>query len=616
MKNGTEANLAKDVRWDLSDLYAGVGDPALERDLAEGERLARELESGYRGRVAGGELDAATLRAAVEAYEDVHEIGARPAFYASLLVAASSQDAAALKLEQRAREAWTRIRNHLVFFPLELQAMPEARFDALAAEPALAPYRAFLVEARRHAPHALSEPEEKLLGRKSLTGRGAAVQLFDELTGSLRFELELGGERRTMTGGEVLALLRHPDRDLRRRASEVFLSTYRAHDLVLSSIFNTLLLDHQIDGELRRFDSPMAPRHLANEVSGATVEAMLEATVRHYPDVQETLRLKAELLGLPRLHQYDVYAPLAREPETIPFAEARALVLESFAGFDASFAEIAGRFFERRWIDAEVRPGKRHGAFCASHSPRLHPYVLTSYSGTSRDVSTLAHELGHGIHAVLASGQKPLVAGAPLVLAETASIFGEMVLVEALLERAPSPAVRAQILADVLDEIFGTVFRQTSLTRFELSAHLARRDGRLSVADLGRLWREAQTALFGDAVELPELYDWGWSYIPHFVHAPFYCYSYAFGELLVLALFERYREEGKPFVRQVISLLEKGGSEPPESALAAIGFDVTRPEFWEIGFGAVRRFASDLREALAAARAAGGASPDERDLRL
>lgn len=585
---------AHGIRWNLTDLYTGFDDAALVRDLDEGDRLATAFETRFRGHIAADDLSPARLLEALVAYEEALETGGRPVFYTSLRLAADSQNGEAQKADQRARERWTAARARLLFFPLEIQAIAAERFAVLIEEPTLAAYRSYLEQARRYAPHSLSEPEEKLLSQKSLTGRRAVIQLFDELTGSLRFEVEVGGTVRTLTAGEVMALLRHPDRATRQRASTAFLSTYRSQELVLSSLFNTLLLDHRQDVELRHFGSAIAPRHLDNEVSAPMVEAMMDAVERHHGDIQEFFRLKARLLGLPRLTLADVYAPIAAEAEGIPFADAKALVLESFADFEPRFASLARRFFDEGWIDAEVRPGKRHGAFCASHSPRHHPYVLTSYAGTSRDVSTLAHELGHGVHALLANRQPFLVADAPLVLAETASIFGEMVLVDSLLRRAGSAAAEARILADVLDEIYGTVFRQNALTRFELAAHDARAEGRLSAADLGQIWRRTQSELFGDAVEIPELYDAGWSYIPHFVHSPFYCYAYAFGELLVLALFERYREEGPGFAESVIGLLQRGGSEPPERLLAGLGFDVRKPEFWDIGFRAVRRFASEL----------------------
>ena len=582
------------IRWNLGDLYAAPDDPAIARDLADAAASAEAFAERWRGRIKVADLSPTNFLAAVREYERIHEVGGRPYFYASLLSAADTQDEVAQRLEQRAREHWTDVRNLLLFFTLEIQAIPEERFRVVAEHEALAAYRYFLDQSRRFAPHTLSEPEEKVLNQKALTSRAAFVQLFDELSGSLRFEIEIDGERQTLTDAETMALLRSPRREVRASALEGFLSVYRSHELVLSSVFNALLLDHRVTGDLRRFSSLIQPRHLDNDVAHETVEAMMSATERHYPDIQQYFRWKAARLGLPRLAVSDVYAPILAHDEKIPFPEARELVLQSFGDFDPRFAEMAGRFFSEGWIDAEVRPGKRHGAFCASHSPKLHPWVLLSYAGTSRDVSTLAHELGHGVHAMLAHELPLLVADAPLVLAETASVFAEMLLIDAFLRRATTPLAKARILSDVLDEIYGTIFRQNALTRFELSAHEARRAGRLSASDLGRLWRAAQSSLFGDAVELPEIYDAGWSYIPHFVHSPFYCYSYTFGELLVLALFERYREEGASFVPRYFALLASGGSETPDRLLARLGLDVTRPEFWETGFRVVRRFASEL----------------------
>ena len=586
---------ASSVRCDLTDLYRDPFDPRINEDLRDARRAAEDLAARYRRRIAPGELSPAELAEALRRYEEILEQGQRPSFYASLLFAANTQDETAKALEQRTQEAWTEIRELLLFFDLEAQEIPEAALRGILDDQAIAPYRHFLLAVRRFSPHTLSEPEEKILNRKRLTSRAAFMQLYDELSGSLRFEVEVDGERRVLTDGEVMALLHRPERELRRRALEAFLATYREHELVLTSVFNALLLDHRLDADLRRFTSLIAPRHLENEIEATTVEAMLDATDRHMPDIQEYFRLKARLLDLPDMTVADVYAPFSATPESIPFDEARNLVIESFAGFSNIFSGFARQFFENRWIDAEVRPGKRHGAFCAAHSPRHHPYVLASYTGTSNDVSTIAHELGHGVHALLARRQSLLVYDAPLVLAEIASIFAEMLLTEHRLRSAPSPLERARILCDTLDEIYGTIFRQAALTRFELAAHAGRRRQRLSAQELGSLWMEAQRPLFSGAVALPEIYRTGWSIIPHFVHSPFYCYSYSFGNLLVLALFERYREEGSSFIPGYLRLLESGGSDTPARLLAALGADISRPDFWETGFRAIVRLLEELR---------------------
>ncbi|MGH7823456.1 MAG: M3 family oligoendopeptidase [Candidatus Binatia bacterium] len=583
------------MRWDLGELYRDAKDPRLKEDLARAAREAAELAARLRGRIERAEIAPEELAEALLAYEAILETGTRPGFYASLLVAADTQSSDALALEQWAMEAWSEVQNELVFLELEIQQMPEEALRRLLEHPAIAPVRHYLERCRRHRAHALPEPEEKLLNRKELTSRAAFVQLHDELCGSLRFEVEIDGEERVLTDAETLALLHRPERDVRRHALERFLDTYRRHELVLTSVFNNLLLDHRIETELRRFPSTIAPRHLDNDIEPETVEAMMDAVDRHYPDVQEYLRLKAQLLELPDMSVSDVYAPLGVAPEEVPFHRARELVLQSFGSFSSRFAELARDFFDRGWIDAEVRPGKRGGAFCASHGPAHHPYVLASYTGTARDVSTLAHELGHGVHARLASRQRLLVFEAPLVLAETASVFGEMLLAERLLRDAASDAARARILCDALDEVYGTIFRQNALTRFEIAAHRARRDTRLSAEALGELWLESQRALFGEAVALPEIYRFGWIYIPHFVHLPFYCYSYSFGHLLVLALLERHREEGPSFVPGFLRILEGGGSDSPARLLRAIGIELAAPELWETAFRAIRRMIAELR---------------------
>lgn len=579
------SSCADGVRWDLGDLYAGPADPRLRDDLDAAMAEARGFEERYRSRV--GALAAADFLEALRAYERILERGQRPAFFASLLLAADTQSAAALKLDEETRAAWTSIRSRLFFFELEFQAMSDADCARIEASAPLAPYRHYLRSTRRFRPHSLSEPEERILNQKALSSRSVATNLFDELTGSFRFEVVVDGERRALTDGEVLALLHHPERELRRRALESFLETYATNGLVLTSIFNAVLLDHRIDAELRRFPSPIAPRHLDNDVEPEIVEAMMAATVRHYPDVQEYFRRKARLLALPDLGVSDVYAPLPGDADEVSYREAAELVVESFAALGDRFAALVRGFFDHSWIDAEVRPGKRHGAFCAAHSPRHHPYVLTSYTGTPRDVSTLAHEIGHGIHALLASEQPLLVHDAPLVLAETASVFAEMLVTDHLLRSAPSEAARAPMLVAALDEIYGTIFRQNALTRFELAAHEARRRGRLDADDLAAIWLEAQRELFGDAVTIPAIYRFGWSTIPHFVHSPFYCYSYSFGNLLALALFERYREEGAAFAPRLLRLLESGGSERPSRILRSIGVELGDADFWESGLRAI-----------------------------
>ena len=589
---------AEGVSWNLHDLYAGADDPRLEADLAEAKQRAQVFAETYRGMITSGQLDGAGLAGALAEYEALSELGARPAFYASLLFAADTQNQAAQRLVQRTREANTETGNLTVFFSLDIIALDEAQLARLLAAPELAEYRHYIEALRRFKPHTLSEKEEQLLNHKNLSGHSAFVQLFDELSGSLRFTVSIDGEDKQLTDGEVFALLRSPDPAVRERALTSFLDTYAGHGLVLSSIFNNLLLDHKIECELRGYEDLVLPTHLSNEVAPQTVEAMMAAVERHYPLAQEYFRIKARLLGLDRLTYTDVYAPIQTAAESIPFETAKELIVTSFGKFSEQFAALALDFFNKRWIDAEVRAGKRGGAFCAALSPDHHPYILCSYTGTGRDVATIAHELGHGIHYSLSRCQKLLNYDAPLVLAETASVFAEIVLTRHLLSQAQNQATRRALLCEVLEDIYGTVYRQTALTRFEMAAHAKRRAGVLSAEDIGELWWREQHKLFADSVELPPVYRWGWAYIPHFIHSRFYCYSYPFGELLTLALFQRYVDQGEAFIPGYIRLLERGGSERPEYALAELGIDINQPEFWDRGFQVIKSFVADLQETL------------------
>jgi oligoendopeptidase F len=372
---------------------------------------------------------------------------------------------------------------------------------------------------------------------------------------------------------------------------------------------NTLLQDKAADDRRRSYPTAIAARHLANEIDAASAESLLSACVARYPLVARYYRLKARLLGLPRLADHDRYAPVGAPPGHLGFERAREIVLASYGDFSPALAEIAGRFFARRWIDAELRPGKRGGAFCASTLPSLHPYVLMSYTGTPRDVMTLAHELGHGVHQTLAAPRGLFEQDAPLTLAETASVFGEMLVFRRLLRDEADPAARLALVCGKLEDAFATVFRQVAMTRFEESLHAARRaEGELPLDRINELWMAANRPMFGDSVELRDDYAWWWLYIPHFVHSPFYCYAYAFGELLVLALLARYDAEGPGFVDRYLELLAAGGSEAPAELLARIGLDVRDPRFWDGGLALLEGLVGDAERLAAELREGGGSA--------
>lgn len=578
--------------WDLSSLYASPDDARLEADVATARRAAAAFVDAYRGRVAM--LDAAGLAAAITSYEDLEEAARRPGFYAQLLFAADTQSDAARGLVDRTREAALGVANAIAFFEIELKALADDAFERLAGDPALAERRHWLGLLRRRRPYTLSEAEERVVNQKNVTGRGALVQLFDELSGSLRFRVD----DRELTGEEALSLLYEPDRALRERGFTSFLDTYASHGVVWTSILNGLMQDHRLECDLRRVPDPVLPTHLDNEVRPETVDAMMAATERHYDLAQRYFRLKATLLDLPVLKNTDLYAPIAEPPARMSLEHARTLVLDAFYGFDAGFGALAQDFFDQRWIDAEVRPGKRLGAFCASMSPRTNPWVLLSYTGTSRDVATLAHELGHGVHDRLASGRRPLDHMPPLTLAETASVFGEMMLTRTLLDREPSRDVRRALLCAKIEDTIATVFRQNVLTRFEMAAHARRASGPLTADALGKLWWDENAKLYGDTVDMIPAYRWGWSYIPHFIHSRFYCYAYVFGELLVLTLYQRYRDEGAAFVPRYLELLAAGGSEAPDVLLGRLGFAIDDAAFWDRGFAVLRDLLAELETTL------------------
>jgi oligoendopeptidase F len=393
----------------------------------------------------------------------------------------------------------------------------------------------------------------------------------------------------------MLAMLYSPDRDLRERALRTFLQHYERNSLIFTSIFNALILDSRVEDEIRGYPAPMHRTHLENEINPETVELMMQVTENHYSLAREYFQLKACRLGLPKLKNTDLYAPYPGGGKKLSFQEAQLLLVDSFRQFHPRFGEIAQEFFRKRWMDTEVRQGKYGGAFCSGLTPSLHPYLLINFTGNFRDALTLAHEMGHAIHFYLSRKQTLLHFDPPLPLAETASVFGEMIMIHALLQKEQGGAVRQALLGAEIEDIIATVFRQNVLTRFEQEAHERRRDHFLTGEEIGEVWWQANLRLFGDSVEMIPEYRWGWSYISHFIHSRFYCYSYVFGELVVLSLFQRYQEEGDSFLPHLIRLLESGSSRSLDDLLAQIDLDIHRADFWEKGFTVIRRLIDELK---------------------
>jgi oligoendopeptidase F len=579
------ANSAEGVRWNLNDLFSSHDDPRIDQTLNDCRARAEAFSRQFRERLENpARLTPEQLLEGLQELESIYEALSRVGSYSGLLYAADTARPEYQDLEQKVEQRSTEIKNLLLFFELEWLKVGDAVAERLIDDPALKAYSHYLSSLRRFRPHTLTEPEEKILNEKDNTGRNAFGRLFSEITSSLNFALEKDGNKEDLNLSQILSLLHDPDRKLRQRAMDTLYAGLAQQGQVLTFVYDTLIQDHLTMDRLRHYPNPMVQRHLFNEIDGAAVDTMMQVVESNYGLGRDYFKLKAKILGLSHLALYDQYAPVGKENRPFPYEQARLVILEALGAFAPIFREIASEFFAKNWIDAEVRKGKRGGAFCASPSPQLHPYILCNYTDNLRDVMTVAHELGHGLHGCLSRKQSYFNYDTPLTTAETASVFGEMLVFDYLVARQADSQVQIALLAGKLEDIFATVFRQNVLTRFEAAAFAARKEKRLTPELLGALWIEANGSYYGDSVEMPEGYRWGWSYIPHFIHSRFYCYSYVFGQLLVLALYRMYREQGESFVPKYLALLEAGGSDSPEALLKPLGVDIHDSGFWQKGF--------------------------------
>ncbi|CAM3242964.1 M3 family oligoendopeptidase [Rhodothermus bifroesti] len=571
---------AEHVRWDLRDLYPD--ETALQQDLAQGLAQAEAFYARYHSKIAS--LDAEALAEALRQYEAILDRLGRAYTYAYLNWATQTEDPACGALLQQVREAYAQATKHLLFLELEWAQLEAERAQELLAAEVLRPFRHYLELQQRLRPHLLSEPEEKILAEKRVTGRDAWVRFFDELLGAMRFSLD----GQLLTEQEVLAKLYDPDREVRRQAALALTEGLKTRLRELTYVFNIVLADKAAEDRLRGYRSWIESRNLANEVSDEMVEALIQAVTERYELVARFYELKRRLLGYAELYDYDRYAPIGQASTRYSWEEARQLVQSAYDAFHPRLGRIVAEFFERRWIDAALVPGKRSGAFSHGAVPSAHPYILLNYTGTIRDVQTLAHELGHGVHQYLSRKQGVLQADTPLTMAETASVFGEMLVFERLMAAETDAANRLAMLMGKIDDTIATVFRQVAMNRFEDRIHVARRtQGELPPEAFCAYWMETQQAMFQGSVTLGEHYRYWWSYIPHFVHTPGYVYAYAFGELLVLALFARYREEGDTFAERYLALLEAGGSDWPHVLVGRLGVDLKDTTFWHQGLTAI-----------------------------
>lgn len=582
--------------WDLSDLYAAPGAPEFASDLSRAEEAARSFAERYRGRLAqiaagpgGGEV----LAEAVRAYEALEDTLGRVMSYASLLYAADTTDPMRAKFYGDTQERVTQISTGLLFFMLELNRIEDETLGRALESPGLAHYAPWLRDLRAMRPYQLSDEIETLLHEKNVSGALAWNRLFDETLARLRFDVE--GESLSCEAALNLLTDRAPER--RKAAADALASTFAANINTFALITNTLAKDKEIEDRWRGFKDIADARHIANRVEPEVVNALVEAVRGSYPALSHRYyALKARWLGLERLEYWDRNAPLPDADDAIiPWARARETVLAAYRGFTPGMADIAERFFEHNWIDAPLRPGKAPGAFSHPTVPSAHPFVLVNYQGKTRDVMTLAHELGHGVHQVLAARQGALMADTPLTLAETASVFGEMLTFRKLLADAGDPRRRKAMIAGKVEDMLNTVVRQIAFYTFERGVHTARRmTGELTADEIGRIWLDVQGESLGPAIHLGPGYETYWCYISHFIHAPFYVYAYAFGDCLVNSLYAVYEQAPEGFAERYLAMLSAGGTLRHKELLAPFGLDASEPEFWDRGLSVIRSLIDEL----------------------
>ena len=589
----TAADLGPLPEWNLADLYPAIDAPEVRRDLERGEAECIAFENAYKGRLAELAGDGGrALGEAVKRYEAIDDLLGRVISFARLVHAGNTSDPTCAKFYGDVRERITAASLHLLFFQLELNRIDDATLDAAMADPVLGHYRPWIEDIRKEKPYQLEDRIEQLFHEKSVSGAAAWNRLFDETIVSLRFEVE--GE---MLGIEpTLNLLQDASEAKRKAAAQALAQTFKQNLRLFALLINTLAKDKEISDRWRGFADVADERHLSNRVEREVVETLVSAVRAAYPRLSHRYyALKAQWFGKTRLPHWDRNAPLPQVPmRTIAWREAQDTVLSAFRTFAPELATIAEGFFVRRWIDAPVRPGKAPGAFSHPTVPSAHPYVLLNYQGKPRDVMTLAHELGHGVHQVLAAPNGALMAPTPLTLAETASVFGEMLTFKRLLAATTDARQRKAMLATKVEDMINTVVRQIAFYTFERRVHIERKDGELTAERLGELWLEVQSESLGPAIELKPGYETFWTYIPHFIHSPFYVYAYAFGDCLVNSLYAVYERAAEGFTERYIAMLSAGGSKPYAELLKPFGLDARDPAFWQGGLSVIERMIEEL----------------------
>jgi oligoendopeptidase F len=594
----SDVDLGALPEWRLEDLYSGMDSPAFAADSQRAKEEAKSFATAYRGKLedfARGPGAGDKLGAAVKAYESLQDLVGRIISYAGLVYAGDTSDPARAKFYGDVQQKVTDIAGDLLFFELELNRLDDALLEAALTAPAFAHYRPWLEDIRRERPHQLADEIEQLFLEKSVSGAAAWNRLFDETISALRFKFE--GEELTLE--PLLAKMQDPSEAKREAAAHALADTLGANLRVFTLISNTLAKDKEISDRWRKFQDIADSRHLSNRVEREVVEALVAAVTSSYPRLSHRYyKLKARWFGKDQLNHWDRNAPLPDAPErTFTWAAAKDTVLEAYHGFSPRMADIARRFFDEGWIDAPVRPGKAPGAFAHPTTPSAHPYVLVNYLGKPRDVMTLAHELGHGVHQTLAAPNGALMAPTPLTLAETASVFGEMLTFRALLAATTDPATRKSMLAAKVEDMLNTVVRQIAFYTFERKLHTERQKGELTSEDINALWMSVQGESLGPAIKLGPGYETYWAYIGHFIHSPFYVYAYAFGDCLVNSLYGVYENAREGFAERYLAMLAAGGTKHHSELLAPFGLDARDPSFWRIGLSLIERMIEELEKA-------------------
>ena len=580
--------------WDLSDLYKAPDAPEVQRDLKAAAKEATRIKAAYQGRLGELAKDGGKLAGAIKDYEKLSDLVGKLGSYAGLYYVLDQTDPARAKFNGDVSEALTKLYSDLIFFELELNQIDDETLEAATEHKSLKRFKPWLDDLRKEKPHQLDEKLERLFTEKSQTSRGAWNRLFDETMSALKFEVK--GEKTPLTLEPTLNFLSSPDERKRKAASEALSKVFKANLPLFTLITNTLAKDKEISDRWRNFKDVADSRNLANRVEGPVVDALVSSVRAAYPQLSHRYyAMKAKWLGKKKLASWDRNAPLPDKPErTIGWAEAEKIVLKAYGGFAPEMATIAKQFFDKNWIDAAVKPGKAPGAFSASTVPSVHPYVMMNYLGKPRDVMTLAHELGHGVHQWLARAQGPLLAPTPLTLAETASVFGEMLTFKAILAETKDKREKKAMIAGKVEDMINTVVRQIAFYTFERRVHEERRQGELTSDRINTIWLEVQAESLGPAIDLKPGYEVFWTYIPHFIHSPFYVYAYAFGDCLVNSLYGLYAEAHPGFVAKYFDLLKAGGSKHHSELLAPFGLDARDPEFWNKGLKVIEGMIDEL----------------------